>query len=108
MKNVRILAYKDCWAIRAKICIPRGHFQLVFIRLTYYLSRKRANFDLQGSVIDGLLAGLKVAENLRILAYRDRVLMGYEEEKMYFQGTFSTCIQKVAKSSKQLQTGEDS
>ena len=59
MKNVRILAYKDCWAIRAKICIPRGQFQLVFIRLTYYLSRKRANFGLQ-------------------------LFMGYEDEKMYF------------------------
>ena len=30
---------------------------------------KSANFGLQGSVIDGLLAGLKVAENVRILAF---------------------------------------
>ena len=49
------------WVMRVKRCIPRGHFQLVFIRLTYYLSRKRANFDLQESVIDGLKTRTKCA-----------------------------------------------
>ena len=37
--------------------------------------RKYPNFGIQGSVINGLLAGLKVAENVRILAYMDQLLI---------------------------------
>ena len=66
---------------------------------------KCANFVLQVSVIDRLwrwkdvfrgdifnwlLAGLKSRRNVRILAYRDQLLIGFECEKVYSKGTFST------------------
>ena len=49
------------WAIKVKRFISRVHFQVV-------IGRKKC----------------------AILAYRDKLLMGYEGEKMDFQGTFST------------------
>ena len=43
-----------------------------------------------GDIFNWLLAGLKGRQNVRILAYRDHLLMDYESEKMYSQGIFST------------------
>ena len=71
--------------MKVKRCIPRGHFQLVISRLKS--SPKCPNFGLQGSVIDGLLAGLKSRRK-----YANSGIQGSfidEDEKMHFQGMFS-------------------